>query len=273
MYNVFIKNNSICSLSESYSLITEYNIIQHEFKVLMEQDEYDNKNTENKILKLIEKIKEYLSKFMKFIKEKLSGIGKWFTYDKDTRSLILNLKSFYMGEDIEFHLFDMDNFIKFSKRVDRSIDMFFNHIHNSEEFDIVDRFMDECTEGEFSGSTKNGLDEYVESVISKTIVIKKDEKIPMEVIDSIICFTDKKDPCIKTVEENISTINHSVDRFLFNCGTLIKNNTTRIDVKDIQTYINFMQVFHKNLNTIIMGIFSVCSKDAKMIINLGKNEK
>ena len=36
MYNVFIKNNTICSLSESYSLITEYNIIQHEFKVLME---------------------------------------------------------------------------------------------------------------------------------------------------------------------------------------------------------------------------------------------
>ena len=210
---------------------------------------------------------------MKFIKEKLSGIGKWFTYDKDTRSLISNLKSFYMGEDIEFHLFDMDNFIKFSKRVDGSIDMFFNHIHNSEEFDIVDRFMDECTEGEFSGSTKNRLDEYVESVISKTIVIKKDEKIPMEVIDSIICFTDKKDPCIKTVEKNISTINDSVDRFLHNCGILIKNNTSRIDVNDIQTYINFMQVFHKNLNTIIMGIFSVCSKDAKMIINLGKNEK
>lgn len=30
MYNVFIKNNTICSLSESCSLITEYYIINEE---------------------------------------------------------------------------------------------------------------------------------------------------------------------------------------------------------------------------------------------------
>ena len=58
MYNVFIKNNSICSLSESYSLITEYNIINEEAEL-------------RGIKKYLEAIKEWFKKLWESIKIKL----------------------------------------------------------------------------------------------------------------------------------------------------------------------------------------------------------
>ena len=61
MYNVFIKNNSICSLSESYSLITEYNIINEEAEL-------------RGIKKYIEAIKEWFKKLWKSVKDNIKNM-------------------------------------------------------------------------------------------------------------------------------------------------------------------------------------------------------
>ena len=61
MYNVFIKNNSICSLSESYSLITEYNII--------------NEEAESKgVKKYLEAVKQWFTKLWESIKNKIKNM-------------------------------------------------------------------------------------------------------------------------------------------------------------------------------------------------------
>ena len=61
MYNVFIKNNSICSVSESYSLITEYNII--------------NEEAESKgVKKYLEAVKQWFKKLWESIKNKIKNM-------------------------------------------------------------------------------------------------------------------------------------------------------------------------------------------------------
>ena len=66
MNNTFIENNSICSLSESYSLITEYNAI-------MESLRY-NKATD-KVSAMIEAFKEWIKRCLSIIKKKFDQMA------------------------------------------------------------------------------------------------------------------------------------------------------------------------------------------------------
>ena len=91
MYNVFIKNNSICGLSESYSLITEYNIINEEAEL-------------RGIKKYIEAIKEWFKKLWKSVKDNINI----FFNDKVNHYSDLNLDKLIRKDNVAYTNIEMD---------------------------------------------------------------------------------------------------------------------------------------------------------------------
>ena len=118
--NMFLESNSLYTFDKEYlELVTEQNLLLEESKALAviynnDKDYSDSKASDTpkkkafkkRVSELIEKIKEYIRKWSKFIQEKLSNLWSFIKLDEYNKLKVTSLKMVHFNTDTTFPLFD-----------------------------------------------------------------------------------------------------------------------------------------------------------------------
>ena len=245
MYNVFIKNNSICSLSESYSLITEYNIINEEAEL-------------RGIKKYLEAIKEWFKKLWKSVKDNINV----FFNDKVNHYSDLNLDKLIRKDNVAYTNIEMD----IAKDTNTLQEFFYNFIIDFDRKTLMIR------NGQDAMKSIGAIEEIVNRIknitkndITEHVSVGTGEKIPNKIMD--LLKNQNFDETKRVLTRLIDECTNSTDCVIRSMERRIGNNsseTTSIDIpflkKVIDATVNFSKVFTNAITNAISIITKVSIK-------------
>lgn len=281
--NMFLESNSLYTFDKEYlELVTEQNLLLEESKALAviynnDKDYSDSKASDTpkkkafkkRVSELIEKIKEYIRKWSKFIQEKLSNLWSFIKLDEYNKLKVTSLKMVHFNTDTTFPLFDFQCMYTMFRNIEMAIDNLYTKISQGKTLKddyLINEFVQDCTNKQ--AETPKELYDYISDNLIKPIKIKAKQSLPSEVIKSVMetCNYATKKEYMGFDKKKFFGVSSAIDRYCDNCKKLIMQDPPNLN--DIQGSIQFLQLFQKEVYILINKLYTPYNQLVKLIYKI-----